>query len=139
MLLPARSRPGEEAGCLAYYRLSEACRRASLDWLADGVRFELTEGLHLRRFSRPVHSTALPSIRCGADSIIRSVLIGLYSGCIVADDVGPAVWGFVKPNLFKPQMIPGVVAVQRVENRKRDAGKVFGGRNGIKRDGLVVW
>ena len=30
--------------------------------VADGVRFELTEGLHPRRFSRPMHSTALPPI-----------------------------------------------------------------------------
>lgn len=29
--------------------------------LAEAVRFELTEGLTLRRFSRPVHSTTLPS------------------------------------------------------------------------------
>jgi len=29
--------------------------------LAEAVRFELTEGSHPRRFSRPVHSTALPS------------------------------------------------------------------------------
>ncbi len=28
--------------------------------LAEAVRFELTEELPLRRFSRPVHSTALP-------------------------------------------------------------------------------
>jgi hypothetical protein len=35
--------------------------------LADGVRFELTEGLHLRRFSRPVHSTALPPIHRAAN------------------------------------------------------------------------
>ena len=31
--------------------------------VADGVRFELTEGVNPRRFSRPLHSTALPSIR----------------------------------------------------------------------------
>ena len=34
--------------------------------VADGVRFELTEGVNPRRFSRPLHSTALPSIR-GSD------------------------------------------------------------------------
>ncbi len=28
--------------------------------MAEEVRFELTEGLHPRRFSRPLHSTALP-------------------------------------------------------------------------------
>ena len=28
--------------------------------LAEAVRFELTEGVNPRRFSRPVHSTALP-------------------------------------------------------------------------------
>ncbi len=32
-------------------------------FLAEAVRFELTEGSHPRRFSRPVHSTALPSFR----------------------------------------------------------------------------
>ena len=31
--------------------------------LAEDVRFELTEALRLRRFSRPVHSTALPILR----------------------------------------------------------------------------
>jgi hypothetical protein len=31
--------------------------------MADEVRFELTMGSHPRRFSRPVHSTALPLIR----------------------------------------------------------------------------
>ena len=30
--------------------------------MADGVRFELTEDLRLRRFSRPLHSAALPSV-----------------------------------------------------------------------------
>jgi hypothetical protein len=38
--------------------------------VADGVGFEPTEGLHLRRFSRPVHSTALPPIHRGANSSI---------------------------------------------------------------------
>ena len=32
-------------------------------FLAEAVRFELTEGSHPRRFSRPVHSTALPPLR----------------------------------------------------------------------------
>ncbi len=31
--------------------------------MADGVRFELTNSVKSRRFSRPVHSTALPSVR----------------------------------------------------------------------------
>lgn len=31
--------------------------------MADGVRFELTNSVKSRRFSRPVHSTALPPIR----------------------------------------------------------------------------
>jgi hypothetical protein len=38
-------------------------RRGSL---AEAVRFELTEGSLLRRFSRPVHSTALPRLQQGA-------------------------------------------------------------------------
>jgi hypothetical protein len=32
--------------------------------MAEEVRFELTEDLHPRRFSRPVHSTALPLFLC---------------------------------------------------------------------------
>lgn len=32
-------------------------------FMADGVRFELTNSVKSRRFSRPVHSTALPPIR----------------------------------------------------------------------------
>ena len=31
--------------------------------MADGVGFEPTEGFHLRRFSRPIHSTDLAPIR----------------------------------------------------------------------------
>ena len=31
--------------------------------MADRVGFEPTEGLHPRRFSRPLHSTALPPVR----------------------------------------------------------------------------
>lgn len=38
--------------------------------MADGVRFELTEDVNLRRFSRPLHSTALPSVRLKTESII---------------------------------------------------------------------
>ena len=34
-----------------------------IDLLADGVGFEPTEGFHLRRFSRPVLSTAQSPIR----------------------------------------------------------------------------
>ena len=37
-------------------------------WVADGVGFEPTEGLHLRRFSRPVPSTTRPPVQvpqCG--------------------------------------------------------------------------
>jgi hypothetical protein len=33
--------------------------------LAEAVRFELTEDSHPRRFSRPVHSTALPRFQFG--------------------------------------------------------------------------
>jgi hypothetical protein len=33
--------------------------------MADGVGFEPTMGFHPCRFSRPVHSTALPPIRVG--------------------------------------------------------------------------
>ena len=34
--------------------------------LAEGVGFEPTVGLHPRRFSRPMHSSALPPLRAGA-------------------------------------------------------------------------
>ena len=38
--------------------------------MADGVGFEPTMGLHPCRFSRPVHSTALPSLRiCNRDAL----------------------------------------------------------------------
>ena len=33
--------------------------------MAEGQGFEPWEGFHLRRFSRPVHSTALPSLHGG--------------------------------------------------------------------------
>lgn len=39
--------------------------------MADGVRFELTEDANPRRFSRPLHSTALPSIRISCALIIQ--------------------------------------------------------------------
>ena len=38
-------------------------KNAGKEQVADGVRFELTEGVNPRRFSRPLHSTTLPSIR----------------------------------------------------------------------------
>ena len=41
-----------------------------IDNLAEAVRFELTEGSHPRRFSRPVHSTALPSFRVEIQAIL---------------------------------------------------------------------
>ena len=43
--------------------------------LAEAVRFELTEDSHPRRFSRPVHSTALPSFRV---EIQGNIVIGLH-------------------------------------------------------------
>jgi hypothetical protein len=43
--------------------------------LAEAVRFELTEDSHPRRFSRPVHSTALPSFRV---EIQENIVIGLH-------------------------------------------------------------
>ena len=50
--------------------MMEKCRLpteiVTKEQVADGVRFELTEGVNPRRFSRPLHSTALPSIR-GSD------------------------------------------------------------------------
>ena len=49
-------------------------------WLAEAVRFELTEGSHPRRFSRPLHSTALPRFRnqerhCIGLYLLKQVLI----------------------------------------------------------------
>ena len=43
--------------------------------VAEAVRFELTEDSHPRRFSRPVHSTALPSFRV---EIQENIVIGLH-------------------------------------------------------------
>lgn len=45
--------------------------------MADGVRFELTNSAKSRRFSRPVHSTALPSVR---NPCILSDLTGKIKG-----------------------------------------------------------
>ena len=41
--------------------------------MADGVRFELTNSVKSRRFSRPVHSTALPPIRVNRHNAIFSI------------------------------------------------------------------
>lgn len=38
--------------------------RINKGYLAEAVRFELTEDSHPRRFSRLVHSTALPRFLC---------------------------------------------------------------------------
>ena len=40
--------------------------------MAEGQGFEPWEGFHLRRFSRPVHSTALPSLRLTEANITSS-------------------------------------------------------------------
>ena len=50
-------------------------RRYFIEYLAEAVRFELTEDSHPRRFSRPVHSTALPSFRV---EIQENIVIGLH-------------------------------------------------------------
>ena len=50
-------------------------RRLFIEYLAEAVRFELTEDSHPRRFSRPVHSTALPSFRV---EIQGEIVIGLH-------------------------------------------------------------
>ena len=47
--------------------------------MADRVRFELTEGVNPRRFSRPLHSTALPSVRLKTESIIYEFSRPLHS------------------------------------------------------------
>jgi len=49
--------------------------RMNEKYLAEAVRFELTEDSHPRRFSRPVHSTALPSFRV---EIQGEIVIGLH-------------------------------------------------------------
>jgi hypothetical protein len=41
------------------------------DFMAEGVRFELTSPVRGRRFSRPVHSTALPPFRRGRELLHR--------------------------------------------------------------------
>ncbi len=38
--------------------------------MAEGERFELSEGFHPRRFSRPVHSTALPPLRSARSGML---------------------------------------------------------------------
>lgn len=43
--------------------------------MADGVRFELTKGLHPRRFSRPVLSTTQPPIRSALGSRIKTLFV----------------------------------------------------------------
>ncbi|MEY4316869.1 MAG: hypothetical protein RI902_677 [Pseudomonadota bacterium] len=62
-----------------FYECGENCGEATikapkglylLDNLAEAVRFELTEGSHPRRFSRPVHSTALPSFRVEIQAVL---------------------------------------------------------------------
>ena len=52
----------------SYHAAPPRARKIVLFWkqqvrLAEAVRFELTEGSHPRRFSRPLHSTALPRFR----------------------------------------------------------------------------
>jgi hypothetical protein len=44
------------------------------------VRFELTEGSHLRRFSRPVHSTTLPRFQLNSTNIVMRLLRAFASG-----------------------------------------------------------
>jgi hypothetical protein len=48
-------------------------RRLSTRCLAEAVRFELTDVVKHRRFSRPVHSTALPRFQwyCGAELYVN--------------------------------------------------------------------
>jgi hypothetical protein len=48
--------------------------------LAEAVRFELTEGSHLRRFSRPVHSTTLPRFQLNSANIVMCLLPAFASG-----------------------------------------------------------
>ncbi len=38
--------------------------------MAEGERFELSEGFHPRWFSRPVHSTALPPLRSAIGGLL---------------------------------------------------------------------
>ena len=48
--------------------------------LAEAVRFELTDGFHHRRFSRPVHSTTLPRfLHCNVAEWAPSSSVGLYA------------------------------------------------------------
>ena len=46
-----------------------------LDKMAEGERFELSDGLTHRWFSRPVHSTALPPLRRADGTISDSLLV----------------------------------------------------------------
>src|SRR3546814_919294 len=47
--------------------------------LAEAVRFELTEGLHLRQFSRLLHSTTLPRFR-SAHSTTKLIVLQFFAG-----------------------------------------------------------
>lgn len=66
---------GDEVGyvekcCIYDFRYKKTALKPLEYLMADGVRFELTEDANPRRFSRPLHSTALPSIRIGCAHII---------------------------------------------------------------------
>ncbi len=49
----------------------KSCSHKQAASLAEGVRFELTVGLHLQRFSRPSHSTALAPLHVGLESGVK--------------------------------------------------------------------
>ena len=52
--------------------ISAHVRYIEQDAVADRVGFEPTKGLHPCRFSRPVHSAALPPVRIAAVAALAS-------------------------------------------------------------------
>ena len=59
-LIEAKILCGLQCGIKHEQEKSPCNNKGLIQYLAEAVRFELTEDSHPRRFSRPVHSTALP-------------------------------------------------------------------------------
>ena len=77
---PSASTEQEMAYKMAYKNEKRPVRGVFAYLLAEAVRFELTEGSHLRRFSRPVHSTTLPRFQLNSASIVMRLLPAFASG-----------------------------------------------------------
>ena len=69
---------GQSGGNLLRKETRATCRVNNLLNKADGVGFEPTRRFHVCRFSRPVHSTALPPVRVTHLPEIRLVGYKVY-------------------------------------------------------------